>query len=436
MFATRYVSAFGAMVLSLAGGFTAPTKETFAVLVTGWVLCLGRHTITRIIDSAAEQAQKHVSSYRRFFSRARWDPDKPFVDLLVKTLVPLLATTGKIDLAGDDSTCAKSGRSVAFAGYFRDAVRSTITRRVVHWAHCWVVLSLQVRVPLWPRRVIAFPIMARLYRKEADCGKRYPFRTRHELLLEMVAKVSGLLPERDFTLTVDGGYPSRELLAGLPRNVQLVSRIRSDAALNDLAPKPRVKARGRRRQKGERLPSLADIAAGVKHWDRRMVVTYGRRRLRLLHSFPALWWHVAKARPFLVVIVRDPATKEKDDFFFTTDLNMDPGRVAELYAGRWAIEEAFRESKQLIGFDDVQGWSPRSVERQAPFALLTLSLVKAWYLQHVAPKDHPKELPSTAAILTTLRMAHWQQRISSLSLPRTETRQLTNALRATLAAAA
>jgi hypothetical protein len=435
LFATRYVSAFGAMVLSLAGSFTAPTKETFAVLVTGWVLCLGRHTITRIIDSAAERAEKHVSSYRRFFSRARWDPDAPCLDLFVKTLVPLIAKAGKIDLAGDDSTCAKSGRSVAFAGYFRDAVRSTIARRVVHWAHCWVVLSLQVRCPFWPRRVIAFPVMARLYRKEAHCGKRHPFRTRHELLLEMVTKVSSLLPEREFTLAVDGGYPSRELIRDLPRNVQLVSRMRSDAALNDLPPKPRKKVRGRRRQKGERLPSLADIAAGVKRWDRRMVVTYGRRRPRLLYSFQALWWHVAKARPFLVVIVRDPATKEKDDFFFTTDLNMDPGRVAELYAGRWAIEEAFRESKQLVGFDDVQGWSPRSVERQAPFALLTLSLVKAWYLQHVAPKDCPNELPSAAAILTMLRMAHWQQRISALSLPHREMRQFTKALRATLAAA-
>jgi hypothetical protein len=252
----------------------------------------------------------------------------------------------------------------------------------------------------------------------------------------MVTKVSSLLPEREFTLTVDGGYPSRELLGNLPGNVHLVSRMRSDAALHAPHIELRKKVRGRKRRKGQRLPSLADIAAGVTNWERRMVVTYGRRRLRLIYSFQALWWHVAKARPFLVVIVRDPTRTEKDDFFFTTDLNIDPARVAELYAGRWAIEETFREGKQLVGFDDVQGWSPRSVERQAPFALLTLSLVKAWYLQHVAPKDRPKELPSTAAILTMLRMAHWQQRISALSLPPAEMHELTKALRATLAAAA
>jgi len=434
--ATSYVSAFGAMVLSLAGGFTAPTRETFAVMATGWVLCLGRHTVTRVIASAAENAAKHLASYRRFFNRARWEPDRLFADLLVKVLLPLAAPNGRPLLAGDDSTCSKFGRKVAFAGYYRDAVRSTPKRSVVHWAHCWVVLSLQLRVPFWPLRVISCPIMARLYRKPAACRAGHPFRTRGELLLEMVAKVTRLLPEREFDLAVDGAYPSDELLKGLPTNVHLVSRIRSDAALYDQPAPRRKKGPGRRRRKGDRMKSLPEIAAGVRRWERRLVVAYGRRRMRLLHSFQALWWHVAKDRPIQVVIVRDPAGKEKDDFFFTTDLAMKPARVVELYAARWGIEEAIREAKQSTGFDDVQGWSARSVERQAPFALLMLSLVKAWYLQHAAPIERPQELPSVAVMLTKLRMAHWRQRISSLSLRGNDMRKFTMALETTLAAAA
>ena len=433
---TRYVSAFGAMVLSLAGGFTAPTKETFAVLATGWVLCLGRHTVTRVIASAAERAGKHLASYRRFFSRARWEPDGLFTELLTKVLVPLVAADGEILLAGDDSTCSKFGRKVAFAGYYRDAVHSTAKQRVSHWAHCWVVLTLQVRVPFWPLRVISFPIMARLYRKLADCDARRPFRTRGELLLEMVGKVTGLLPERKFDLVVDGAYPSEELLKGLPKNVALVSRMRSDAALYDLPIKRRKKGPGRRRQKGERMKALAQIAEGVGRWERRVVVAYGKRRVRLLYSFQILWWKVAKGRLIQVIIVRDPAGKEKDDFFFTTDLSMKPGKVVELYAARWGIEEAIREGKQSTGFDDVQGWSARSVERQAPFALLMLSLVKAWYLQHVAPREQTQELPSVAAMLTRLRMAHWQERISKLSLRGSDMRKFAKALETTLAAAA
>ncbi len=35
---------------------------------------------------------------------------------------------------------------------------------------------------------------------------------------------------------------------------------------------------------------------------------------------------------------RDPTGHEPDDFFFTTDLQMSPQEVVEIYAGRWSIE--------------------------------------------------------------------------------------------------
>ena len=57
------------------------------------------------------------------------------------------------------------------------------------------------------------------------------------------------------------------------------------------------------------MKALPQIAAGVGRWERRMVVAYGQRRMRLLYSFQALWWHVAKDRLIQVVIVRDPAGK-------------------------------------------------------------------------------------------------------------------------------
>ena len=90
------------------------------------------------------------------------------------------------------------------------------------------------------------------------------------------------------------------------------------------------------------------------------------------------------------MIVRDTSGKEKDDYFFTEDLSMDPARAVELYCSRWGIEEAIREAKQVMGFDEVQGWKERTVERQAPFALMLLSLAKAWYVRHVAPTERPE----------------------------------------------
>lgn len=432
----KEISAFEAMLLSFIPCFTAPTYETFVAVATGWILCLGRPTIVRIVASAGEFAKKHLSTYHRFFRTARWELDDIFKVLVTRLLVPWFAPTGEIVIAGDDTTCGKTGRRVACAGYYRDAVRSTPLQKVIHWAHCWVVLSLQVRLPFWPYRVISLPIMARLYRKEADCDEAHPFRTRGQLVLEMIGKLADWLPGRVFMLLADGAYPSEELVRGLPRNVKFLSRIRSDAALYGFPPVVKKRGPGKPAQKGARLPSPKEIAATATDWVRRVVVSYGRRRVRVLYFFEALWWKVAKARRLLIVIVRDPSGKEKDDYFFTTDPEMDPARVAELFSARWGIEEVFREAKGLLGFDEVQGWKERTVERQAPIGLVLLSLVKAWYLRHIAPKERPEALPSAAQMLTRLRMAFWGRRISAMSAPRREMRKFMGLLESALRAAA
>jgi hypothetical protein len=395
---------------------------------------LGRPTITRVVASAGQFATKHVSTFRRFFRCTRWCLDDVWRVLVVRILVPYLAPTGKIILAGDDTTCHKYGRRVAHAGNYRDAVRSTATRAVFHWAHNWVIVTMQVRFFLWPLRVISIPVMLDIYRKREDCDEEHPFRTRNRILVDIAERLANWLPEREFELVADGAYACEDVVNGLPSKVTFISRIRRDAALFGLPQKVTKRGPGRPAQKGMRLAKLAEIARTAS-WQRRIVITYGKRRARLLYSFQALWWKVSKAQQVQVVIVRDPSGREKDDYFFTTDLSMDAGHVVEVYAGRWAIEETIREGKQVTGLGDVQGWSAGAVERQAPFAMLILALVKAWYLKHVASHDRPDALPSAASMLARLRMAFWQQRISALSAPRGEKRKFADALAAVLGAA-
>ena len=132
---------------------------------------------------------------------------------------------------------------------------STASQKVIHWAHSWVILTLQVRLPFRPLRVVSFPIMARLYRKPEQCpegplrqrsgpagDEAHPFRTRGGLVLDMMRTLADWLVGREFELLVDGAYPSEDLLKGLPGTVKGVSRIRSDAAL--YAPPPLVEKRG------------------------------------------------------------------------------------------------------------------------------------------------------------------------------------------------
>lgn len=428
------VADFEALVAVFFGVFTVPTAVTFGTLVRGWVQCLGRPTVRRFLAVVAE-GTKSPSTYARFFRCARGEFAELWRLLVTEVLVPWFAPAGQLLFALDDTTCTKFGKRVAFAALFRDAVRSSGGKTVFHRAHCWVVMSLQVRLPLWPR-LISFPVLARLYRKKADCDGEHPFRTRQQLALEMIREVAGWLPDRDIEVVADGAYPCEEIVAGRPPKAIFTSRMRSDAALYELPKRPRVRRRGRPRQKGRRLPTPARMAKRVRAWKRVKVLMYGEERERLVWTRKVLWWGVAKAVPVLLVISRDPDGKEKDNFFVTTDVGAEGAHVVEVFACRWGIEEVFREGKQLVGFGKVQGWSPRSVERQAPFGLFVLSLVKAWYVHEIALRECPDELPATSAMLTALRLGYWRQRIMRLSLPKRETREILGAISNALSAAA
>jgi hypothetical protein len=428
------VASFESLVALFFGVFTVPTVPVFLTLVRGWVLCLGRPTIRRLV-SVVDGAGPLLWACARFFRKSRWGMQELWRVVVIEVLVPWVAAVGRLIVAADDTTCDKFGQRVAFAAIFRDAVHSAGGRTVFHRAHCWVVLSLQVRLPLW-KRVLSFPISARLYRKEGDCDAKHPFRTRQQLVLEMVREVRAWLPDRVIEVVGDGAYPCEELVTGLPPRVFFTSRMRSDAALYERARRPRKPRPGRPRQKGKRLPTPERMARRVRNWKRVRVVLYGEEKERLVWTRKVLWWSVAKTVPVLLVISRDPERQEDDDFLVTTDVEADPAHVVETFAMRWGIEEIFREGKQLFGFRKVQGWSPRSVERQAPFALFVQTLVKAWYVHHIALRQKPDELPPTAAMLTELRFPYWQARINRLSLPNRERRQILEAVRNALSAAA
>ena len=90
-----------------------------------------------------------------------------------------------------------------------------------------------------------------------------------------------------------------------------------------------------------------------------------------------LWYHVCRDVPIRLVIVRDPAGKEKDDFFFCTEASVPEAEIVQRYYDRWGVEEAILESKQHMGFESTQGWCSKTVNRQAPLAMILVSLVKA-----------------------------------------------------------
>ena len=80
------------------------------------------------------------------------------------------------------------------------------------------------------------------------------------------------------------------------------------------------------------------------------------------------------------MVVADPDARQPDDLFFTSDLDLAPEEVASLYAGRWSIEDTFRNTKQLLGGEAPQSWKGQGPERAAALSLWTYSAVWLWYV--------------------------------------------------------
>lgn len=452
------VPGWEALCQLLAPAFTRPTFITFLHLITGWVLCRSKPTVTNLIctigSSLLSHAARHWTVYEKFFYRAAWSLPEVSRLLLTRVVVLLIdrcAVSREIDLNIDDTTCGRCGKHVAWAGYFKDASVSNTLKTVVHWAHNWVIGCVAIRARRWPTWVMGLPVLFVLYRKPRDCDKAHRFLTRQQIAAQMIRDTRGVLPGRFLRVAADGQYAAREVVkAADDPNSNLVSRMRSDAAIYQLPPKHRPGRRGRRKKKGKRLPTPRQLAARRKKgWRTVEVLAYGKTVKKRVLSILCLWYHLSKDKPVKLLIVRDPTGQQKDDYLFCTDPSVPDEQIIERFAARWPIEECIHDAKQFGGFEQVQGWCKRTVERQAPFALLVQSLVKAWYLLHgvdaasaqprgaqicgwMQPKDHPSYLD----MLATLRGVLWTQRIKCNSTFAGRVQRLLEPLRFSLCAAA
>lgn len=386
--------------------FTAPGAEIFSRLMTGWILCTARRTITGILPFADPCFQRAHDAYHRFFPDCRWDINKLW-QILTLTLVKLFCPAGIITVALDDTLFHHTGRKINGAGYWRDAVRSTKKSIVYAWGLNLVVLTLQIQPP-WGGEPLGLPINMRLHRKNGP--------TLIELAEQMIKEVCQWLPERLFRVVADGFYAT---LAGkqMPET-KLVSRIQCNAKIFDLPPKRRKKTRGRPRKKGKRLACPQKMTSYIHDWQQIEFCQRGKTVKRLVYIRQVIWYWVSQ-QPILLVISRDPLGKERDDFLFTTDLTMTAAEVLECYSDRWAIEDTFKNTKQFLGGQQPQTYKGRGPERAAALSLCLYSMVWMWYLRQksrartfwVQPWYRRKATPSFTDALCCLRRELWVERI-------------------------
>ena len=323
-----------------------------------------------------------VAISRRRFYTFMASPTLPWERLwrVLWGMIPAPLNAQRLVVALDDFINPKVGRKIfGCAVVFDHAAKANQSK--YPWAQNVVAVGLLKRIK---GRWACLPLAQRFYlpnkaiaAKTATVTKGttvMPFQTKlaqaAEMLIELADHFAGapLLAVTDSWFGNNGLFkPVREAIGV---QFQLLSRLRVNTVLYD-QPLPRnPHRRGRSRKYGNKLGSVAHLAARSRHRTKTYQVDlYGKRREVCAYSQVCLLKTLQC--PVRVVWVY---RKTQWMALFTTDLRLSVEQIIEFYGARWKIEAAFKELKQEIGSQSSQTRNPYAVTNHLQFCMMAATL--------------------------------------------------------------
>jgi hypothetical protein len=359
----------------LAPCFSQPTFQTCRALVCGFVGRVGEHTVCGMWQAVRLAGRVHHARGHDFFARRRWDADDLGLALLVFLVTVFVKPGAALRFAVDDTLFGRAGRKVWGAHYLHDGSQPAGQGRRTRWGNCFVVVGLVVELPCLGGRSVCLPVLFRLFRPRDEAHPDR--RSQPELAREMIELILARFPRLTVHLLFDGAYATKAWRE-LPERVTLTTRMRSTAALYELAP-ARTGKRGRPALKGKRLPSLAKLAQTLHFKPVTITGPDGRQHTEHVAELVCLWFGPFHTRTITLLLVRGPdRTDGYDIAIASTDIDATAAQLIARYASRWTIETCIQEGK-ANGVGQARNRVKRAVERTVPFGFLCQTITVTWY---------------------------------------------------------
>lgn len=361
------------VTLSARAAFSKRSWPFVTAMAVPWLLCAGQRSICRMASMGG--LRRSASAYYRFLSEGKWR-----LPVLFRCLFELIIRTFKVKdltLVLDDTLCPKWGRHIYGTGFYFDHVRRP--RAGYIWGHNWIVLAVAIRVG--KTACVALPFWIGLYRPKDRCAAGQ-FLTRHEIAAAALTLVRSLF-QGPIQLLADGAYANDSLISQIrPLKIELVSRLRMDAALRaPMAPRRAKGSRGRKAKHGAALGKLDRLARSLRAFRKQRVSIYGKSVVLLVREFEAYWPAIDCV--IKVVITRDPNRPGRRAFLFSTNLRLSAVDLIESFAMRWSIEQLFSVAKIQMGLDSGEVRKERSVVHHATLCMALITWTEVWaYMVH------------------------------------------------------
>jgi hypothetical protein len=358
------VTLFETIAKRLADQLPTKTKSFFLSLILGALLAIARRrTVTKWLQAAQisddfrqavfQKTQYHIPGIGRK-SNILFDE---MLEIILEKLGHIIETTTYLRIVLDDSPTQRYGKKIEGAATLLKIRHHNPTPGRTNakycYGHSWVVAVLVISHPTFGE--ISFPISAELYLRQKEIDKlkeKYDrkFKTKTTIAVEMVKrlvpKFKGL--EKTVEIIVDGGYAKDTVLLPLGKldGVTTITRLRRDAALFEIPPKPTKRGKGRPKVYGNRIDvkSMIESSRGWRYVECRQYGQVTKKRVK---------WFIATSRltrgkPIKVVLI-----KEDDGTWvplMSTDASMEVREMLESYGIRFGIEEVFKDLKEVWGW--------------------------------------------------------------------------------------
>ena len=172
-------------------------------------------------------------------------------------------------------------------------------------------------------------------------------------------------------LAVDGYFSKKSFVDPLKEhtNLELISKLRSDANLRYLYNGPKPSGRGR--------PKKYDGKVNLKEIDKEKFKKIYQDNHVILYQ--AVLWSVSLKRKINAVYTKftdDGKITNRYALYYCTDLNLNPQRIYQYYKARFQIEFLFRDAKQHTGLTHCQARSENKIHVHTNMALTAVGVAK------------------------------------------------------------
>ena len=359
------------ILLPFASLFSTTVWQNASILAIGAILCIGKRTVTSALKVMGLKDEKRFVNYHRVLNRAKWNTLLA-AKILLGLIIRLVPESWPLIILIDETIERRKGQKIKAKGCYRDAVRSS-QKKVIHcFGLKWISMMAVIPLP-WSKRPWSLPFLTVLASsKSYNKSQNKRHKTTVDWTCQMVMQIRRWLPYHPIVLVGDGAYAAVKLALcciGLPTPVNLVSRLRLDAALYDPPPADQPGKRGPKPKKGDRQPSLVErIKDQSTQWLPITMDWYDGIQYNLEVFSGISLWYTPGFKPVRIkwVVVRDPAGKLPTEAFFTTDLQASEEQILTWFVLRWNVEVTFEELRTHLGVETQRQWSDLAIARTTP----------------------------------------------------------------------